>query len=108
MMALRLYTITLAIRPSSRKRSSRPQPITAPDRSVQPVWKPEALEGAGEPPGVHRLLGETGIGLGLGGVDRARDERRHVADLAAAETQDVQRERQMCLGLLVPRVEGER
>src|SRR5205085_8391602 len=57
---------------------------------------------------VHGLLGIALEDLARAFLGRARDERRYVADLRAAQAQDVERERQMALRILVPGVEAER
>ena len=57
------------------------------------------------------IIGSSGQRLyasRVGGLGRARDERRHVADPAVANGQDVEREGQVRLSLLVPAVEGKR
>src|SRR5205085_12560524 len=68
----------------------------------------EPLKEIDLPPRIGGLVRPPSVVLALRRLDGTRHKGGHVADLVAAQREDVQREGHVGLGLRVPRIEGER
>src|SRR6202012_2902581 len=81
------FIIDTPLRPAARRRLiGRAEKVLG-----EAIGHGEAREGDGELSLVHRLRGEVLVGLGLGSLGRAHDERGHVAEQAVvAEAEHVE------------------